>query len=102
MERRKRNDHINCNKDIDVDDGGDDVADCRRTDRNKLTEHVICNEADDVDNGSNDGVDDGDDDGADGVDKHFVQLLQVAGCCRTDRHKQNEHLVCNEDNNLDD
>eukprot|EP00957_Ditylum_brightwellii_P195049 14861418-Ditylum_brightwellii.AAC.1 len=71
-------------------------------DRNKQNEHVVCNEADDVDKGANDGVDDGDVYGADSADKHFVHLLQVTGCCRTDRHKQNKHLVCIDDDNGDD
>eukprot|EP00957_Ditylum_brightwellii_P007276 553336-Ditylum_brightwellii.AAC.1 len=41
------------------------------------------------------------DDGADGVDKHLVHLSQVTDCCRTDRNKQNKHLVCNEDDDVD-
>eukprot|EP00957_Ditylum_brightwellii_P077879 5919293-Ditylum_brightwellii.AAC.1 len=124
MDRNKKNEHLVCNEDDDVDhdandgvnDGVDDgaegadkhlvhlsqVADCCRTDRNKQNERLVCNEDNDVDNGSNDGVDDGVDDCAEGADKHLMHLSQVADCHRKDRHKQNEHLVCNEDDDVDD
>eukprot|EP00957_Ditylum_brightwellii_P190990 14542319-Ditylum_brightwellii.AAC.1 len=42
------------------------------------------------------------DDGADGADKHLVHLSQVADCCLVDRNEQNEHLICNEDDDVDD
>eukprot|EP00957_Ditylum_brightwellii_P065419 4962539-Ditylum_brightwellii.AAC.1 len=70
-------------------------------DRNEQNEHLVCNEDDDVDNGANDGDDGRVDDGAEGADKYLVHLSQVADCCRTDRHKQNEHLVCNADSVVD-
>eukprot|EP00957_Ditylum_brightwellii_P060619 4602964-Ditylum_brightwellii.AAC.1 len=78
--------------------------------RNEQNKHLVCNEDDDVDygvnNGNYDSIDNGDDDGVDdgaeGSDEHLVHLSQVADCCRTDRNKQNEHLVCNEDDGDDD
>eukprot|EP00957_Ditylum_brightwellii_P013820 1041742-Ditylum_brightwellii.AAC.1 len=42
------------------------------------------------------------DNGAEGADKHFVHLSQAADCCKTERSKQNKHLVCNEDDGDDD
>eukprot|EP00957_Ditylum_brightwellii_P040020 3028799-Ditylum_brightwellii.AAC.1 len=42
------------------------------------------------------------DDGAGGADKHLVHLSQVADCCMTKRRKQNKHLVCDEDDDVDD
>eukprot|EP00957_Ditylum_brightwellii_P026088 1972220-Ditylum_brightwellii.AAC.1 len=74
--------------------------------RNKQNEHLVCNEDDDVDDvvddGVDNGVDDGVDDGAEGADKHLIHFSQVADCCRTNRNKQNEHLVCNKDDDVDD
>eukprot|EP00957_Ditylum_brightwellii_P174466 13283638-Ditylum_brightwellii.AAC.1 len=77
--------------------------------RNKQNKHLVCDEDNDVDNGTVDGDDDsvgnGDgncvDDGAEGADKHLAHLSEVADCCRMDRNKQNEHLVCDEDNDVD-
>eukprot|EP00957_Ditylum_brightwellii_P209079 15360204-Ditylum_brightwellii.AAC.2 len=57
---------------------------CRQ---NKL---AVCNKDNDVDN-SVDNVDDGDDDCDDCVDNHFAHLSQAAGCCLTERSKQNKH-----------
>eukprot|EP00957_Ditylum_brightwellii_P035183 2667636-Ditylum_brightwellii.AAC.1 len=42
------------------------------------------------------------DNGADGADKHLAHLSQAADCCRTEKSKQKEHLVCNEDNDVND
>eukprot|EP00957_Ditylum_brightwellii_P066616 5056278-Ditylum_brightwellii.AAC.1 len=70
--------------------------------RNEQNEHLVCIEDDDVDNGANDDDDGRVDDGAEGADKHFVHLSQVADCHRMDRHKQNEHLVCNAEDDVDD
>eukprot|EP00957_Ditylum_brightwellii_P145120 11053406-Ditylum_brightwellii.AAC.1 len=42
------------------------------------------------------------DNGIDGADKHLVHLSQVADCCLANRNKQNKHLVCNEDDDVDD
>eukprot|EP00957_Ditylum_brightwellii_P009263 700817-Ditylum_brightwellii.AAC.1 len=36
-----------------------------------------------------------------GVDKHLTHLSQAADCCRTERSRQNEHLACDEDNDVD-
>eukprot|EP00957_Ditylum_brightwellii_P141423 10775027-Ditylum_brightwellii.AAC.1 len=78
--------------------------------KNEQNEHVVCNEDDDVDNGADDGdndsvddgADNGVDNGADCADKHLVHLSQVVDNCRMDRSKQNEHLVCNKDTDVDD
>eukprot|EP00957_Ditylum_brightwellii_P164429 12518599-Ditylum_brightwellii.AAC.1 len=79
MERSKQNKHVACNKDNDVDDGVDDG----------------------VDNDDNDGVDDGDD-GDDSADKHLIPLSQAADCCLMERSKQNKHVNCNKDYDVDD
>eukprot|EP00957_Ditylum_brightwellii_P079029 6010584-Ditylum_brightwellii.AAC.1 len=79
MERSKRNEHVVCNKDDDVEDGVEDgdngagkhlthlsqVADCCLMERRKQNEHVVCNKDNDVDNGDDDSVEDGVDDGDD-------------------------------------
>eukprot|EP00957_Ditylum_brightwellii_P073986 5622675-Ditylum_brightwellii.AAC.1 len=135
MERSEQNEHLVCNEDDDVDDGddnsvdnGDDdgvdngakgadkhlthlsqAADCCRTERSKGNKHLVCNEDDDVDdvddvsvdNSDDDGVDDGVDDGTEGADKYLKHLSQAADCCRTERSKQNKHLTCDEDNDVD-
>eukprot|EP00957_Ditylum_brightwellii_P100537 7663734-Ditylum_brightwellii.AAC.1 len=44
---------------------------------------------------------DGVDNGADGADKHLAHLSQAADCYRMERSKQNEHLVCDEDDDVD-
>eukprot|EP00957_Ditylum_brightwellii_P197752 15065492-Ditylum_brightwellii.AAC.1 len=36
------------------------------------------------------------------ADKHLAHLSQAADCCMTERSKQNEHLVCDEDDDVDD
>eukprot|EP00957_Ditylum_brightwellii_P166488 12672895-Ditylum_brightwellii.AAC.1 len=89
------------------------VADCYRMDRHQQNKHLVCNEDDDVDDGADDGADDGDDDsagngddngvddGADSAEKHLVHLSQVADCCLADRNQQNEHLVCNDKDDVD-
>eukprot|EP00957_Ditylum_brightwellii_P172957 13168061-Ditylum_brightwellii.AAC.1 len=41
------------------------------------------------------------DDGADGAEKHLVHISQVLYCHLTERNKQNKHLVCNEDVDVD-
>eukprot|EP00957_Ditylum_brightwellii_P180136 13721831-Ditylum_brightwellii.AAC.1 len=46
------------------------------------------------------GDDGGADDGADGAEKHFVYLAQVADCCRVEITKQNKHLVFKQDNDV--
>eukprot|EP00957_Ditylum_brightwellii_P070854 5384169-Ditylum_brightwellii.AAC.1 len=65
MERSKRNKHVVCNKDNDIDGDGDDG----------------------VDNGDSDSVDNGDD----SADKHLTHLSQTANCCLTKRSKRNKH-----------
>eukprot|EP00957_Ditylum_brightwellii_P107368 8193098-Ditylum_brightwellii.AAC.1 len=129
-ERSKQNKHLVCDEENDVDNGvdnGDDdgvvdgadgadkhlthlsqATDCCLTERSKQNEHVVCNEDNDVDNGDDDGVDDGDDDsddgdggGADGADKHLTHLSQATDCCMMERSKQNKHVVCNEDDDVD-
>eukprot|EP00957_Ditylum_brightwellii_P074472 5658587-Ditylum_brightwellii.AAC.1 len=84
MDRSKQNKHAVCDKDNDVDDGVDNG----------------------VDKGDDDGVGDGDDDsvdnGYDSADKHLKYLSEAADCCLTERSKQNEHVLCNEDNDVDD
>eukprot|EP00957_Ditylum_brightwellii_P180388 13741229-Ditylum_brightwellii.AAC.1 len=80
MERSKQNEHVVCNKDDDVDDGIDNGDD------------------DSVEDGDDDGVDDGDD----GADKHLTHLSQVTDYCLMERSKQNEHVVCNKDDDVDD
>eukprot|EP00957_Ditylum_brightwellii_P187879 14305326-Ditylum_brightwellii.AAC.1 len=42
----------------------------------------------------------GNDDDADGDEKHLVHLSQVADCHRADRSKQKKHLVSNEDDDV--
>eukprot|EP00957_Ditylum_brightwellii_P045503 3449777-Ditylum_brightwellii.AAC.1 len=37
----------------------------------------------------------------DGADKLFTHLSQAANCCLTERSEQNEHVVCNKDNDVD-
>eukprot|EP00957_Ditylum_brightwellii_P085883 6533727-Ditylum_brightwellii.AAC.1 len=84
MERSKQNKHVVYNKDDNVYDGVSDI----------------------VDNGDDDGVDDGDDDSVedsvDGAEGHLTYLSQVVDCCLTVRSKQNKHVVCNKDDNIDD
>eukprot|EP00957_Ditylum_brightwellii_P076954 5848964-Ditylum_brightwellii.AAC.1 len=78
--------------------------------RSKQNKHLVWNEDDDVDNGvdngDNDSVDNGVDggvgDGAEGANKHLAHLSQAADCCMTDRSEQNKHLVCDEDDDVDD
>ena len=41
------------------------------------------------------------DDGAEGAYKYLTHLSQAADFCLTERSKQNKHLVCNEDNDVD-
>eukprot|EP00957_Ditylum_brightwellii_P174225 13264759-Ditylum_brightwellii.AAC.1 len=88
------------------------------TERSKQNKHFFCDEDDDVDNGVDngdddsvdndddddsvaDGDDDGDDDGAEGADKHLTHLSQSADCCLMERSKQKKHLVCNQDDDVD-
>eukprot|EP00957_Ditylum_brightwellii_P045657 3464605-Ditylum_brightwellii.AAC.1 len=78
MERNKQIEHVDCDKDNDVDDGVDD-GDC-----------------DSVGNGGG-GVYDGDD----SADKHLIHLLQAADCCLMERRKQIEHVICNVDDDVD-
>eukprot|EP00957_Ditylum_brightwellii_P160471 12216391-Ditylum_brightwellii.AAC.1 len=73
--------------------------------RSKQNEHVACNKDNDVDNDVDDGVDDGDDgvdDGVDSADRHLTHLSQAADCCLVERSKQNEHVVCNKDDDVND
>eukprot|EP00957_Ditylum_brightwellii_P134565 10259266-Ditylum_brightwellii.AAC.1 len=81
--------------------------------RSKENKHLVCNKDDDVDNDVDDGVDIGDndsvdddvgngvDDGVDSADKHLTHLTQAADCSLTERSKENKHLVCNKDNDVD-
>eukprot|EP00957_Ditylum_brightwellii_P086542 6584256-Ditylum_brightwellii.AAC.1 len=62
--------------------------------RSKQNKHLVCDE--------DNGVDNCDDDGAEGADKYLTHLSQTGDCCRTERSKQNEHLACDEDNGVDD
>eukprot|EP00957_Ditylum_brightwellii_P016639 1251410-Ditylum_brightwellii.AAC.1 len=41
------------------------------------------------------------DNGADSADKHLAHLSQATDGCMTERSKQNEHLVCDEGNDVD-
>eukprot|EP00957_Ditylum_brightwellii_P094620 7206150-Ditylum_brightwellii.AAC.1 len=78
--------------------------------RSKEYKHVVCIKDNDVDNVVNIvdddsdefGNDDGVNDGVDGANMHLISLSQAADCCLTERSKQNKHVVCNEDNNVDD
>eukprot|EP00957_Ditylum_brightwellii_P157930 12021353-Ditylum_brightwellii.AAC.1 len=104
-----------------VDDGADGAdkhlthlsqgVDCCLMERSKQNKHVIGNKGNDVDNGydngydnsDNDSVDNGDDGvdyGDDGADKHLAHLSQAANCCLTERSNQNEHVVCNKDDDV--
>eukprot|EP00957_Ditylum_brightwellii_P065468 4966568-Ditylum_brightwellii.AAC.1 len=77
--------------------------------RSKQNKHAVCNKGDgvdnDVDNGNNDNVYNGDDDGVDdcdySADKHLAHLSQAADCCLMGRSKQNKHVVCDKDNDVD-
>eukprot|EP00957_Ditylum_brightwellii_P199575 15213714-Ditylum_brightwellii.AAC.1 len=55
----------------------------------------------DVDNGVDNGDDDSVDNGDDGADKHLTHLSQAADCCLMERSKQNKHLVCDGDDDVD-
>eukprot|EP00957_Ditylum_brightwellii_P021689 1635381-Ditylum_brightwellii.AAC.1 len=84
MERSKQNKHFICDDDDDVEDGDDGS----------------------VDDGDDDSVDDGDDDGveegAEDADKHLTRLSQEADCCMTERSKQNKHLKCDVDDDVEE
>eukprot|EP00957_Ditylum_brightwellii_P063797 4840977-Ditylum_brightwellii.AAC.1 len=70
--------------------------------RSKQNEHLDCNEGNDVDNGVDNGDNDGVDNSADkNADKHLAHLSQAADCCMTERREGNKHLVCDEDNGVD-
>eukprot|EP00957_Ditylum_brightwellii_P064989 4929832-Ditylum_brightwellii.AAC.1 len=79
MERSKQNKHVVCDKDDDVDD---DVDNC-------------------VDDGNDDSVDNGGD-GFEGADKHLTHLSQAADYSLVERSKQNKHVVCDKDDDVDD
>eukprot|EP00957_Ditylum_brightwellii_P042834 3242406-Ditylum_brightwellii.AAC.1 len=83
-ERSKQNKHVVCHKDNDVNNGVDN----------------------DVEDGDDDSFEDGDDDSVDNgdksADKHLKHLSQAADFCFTKRSKQNKHLVCDNDNDVDD
>eukprot|EP00957_Ditylum_brightwellii_P195437 14890632-Ditylum_brightwellii.AAC.1 len=127
MERSEQNKHLVCNEDDDVDNGDDDNVDnsdddgvddgdegadkysthlsqgtdyCR-TERSKQKEHLVCNKDDDVDDGVVNSVDNGDDDGAEGADKHLTHLSQGTDCCMMESSEQNKCFVCNEDDDVD-
>eukprot|EP00957_Ditylum_brightwellii_P135130 10302358-Ditylum_brightwellii.AAC.1 len=114
----------------DDDDGGDggdsdekhlvhlsQVADCHLAEISKQNEHLVLEQDEDVDNvdvngedvqddaddGDDDSVGNGDgaDDDADGAEKYLIHLSQVANCCWAEISKQNEHLVSNEDDDVD-
>eukprot|EP00957_Ditylum_brightwellii_P113573 8659159-Ditylum_brightwellii.AAC.1 len=74
--------------------------------RSKRNKHLVCNEDNNVDDSDDDGVDDngndGIDNGAEGADKHLAHLSQVTDCCRMERKEQNKHLVCNKGYDVDD
>eukprot|EP00957_Ditylum_brightwellii_P151112 11506801-Ditylum_brightwellii.AAC.1 len=40
------------------------------------------------------------DNDVDGADKHLTHLSQAVDCCLTDRSKQNKHVVCNKDDDV--
>eukprot|EP00957_Ditylum_brightwellii_P082969 6307992-Ditylum_brightwellii.AAC.1 len=40
-------------------------------------------------------------DGADGAEKHLIHLSQVADCHQAEMSKQKEHLVSNENDDVD-
>eukprot|EP00957_Ditylum_brightwellii_P162506 12373803-Ditylum_brightwellii.AAC.1 len=42
------------------------------------------------------------DDGVDGAGKHLTHISQAAGCCLMKRSKQNKHVVCDKDDDVDD
>eukprot|EP00957_Ditylum_brightwellii_P019511 1472057-Ditylum_brightwellii.AAC.1 len=42
------------------------------------------------------------DGGVVGADKHLTHLSQAVSCHLTWRSKQNKHVVCNKDNDVDD
>eukprot|EP00957_Ditylum_brightwellii_P074026 5624950-Ditylum_brightwellii.AAC.1 len=42
------------------------------------------------------------DNGAEGADKHLTHLSQAADCCLMERSEQNEHIVCDEDDDVED
>eukprot|EP00957_Ditylum_brightwellii_P088389 6732336-Ditylum_brightwellii.AAC.1 len=50
--------------------------------------------------GEDDSVGNGNDDDADGAEKHLVHLSQVADWCLADKSKQNEHLVLEQDKDV--
>eukprot|EP00957_Ditylum_brightwellii_P119524 9119312-Ditylum_brightwellii.AAC.1 len=114
MERREQNKHVVCNKDNDVDNGvddgnndsiddDDDSVDNGDEGANKYLTHLSKLL---VDNGDDDFDYDGDNDGVDndgyGADKHPALLSQASDCCLTEKSKQNKHVVCNKDNDIDD
>eukprot|EP00957_Ditylum_brightwellii_P000412 31682-Ditylum_brightwellii.AAC.1 len=78
--------------------------------RSKQNKHVVCDEDNDVDcnvdNGDDDNVKEEDEDfvvnGDDSADKHLAHLPQAADCCLMERNKQNKHVVCDKDNDVDD
>eukprot|EP00957_Ditylum_brightwellii_P123079 9384185-Ditylum_brightwellii.AAC.1 len=77
--------------------------------RIKQNKHLICNKNgesvdDGVDNGDDDGIDDdfcNCDDGDDSANKHLAHLTEAADCCLAERSKQNKHVVCNKDDDVD-
>eukprot|EP00957_Ditylum_brightwellii_P060567 4598901-Ditylum_brightwellii.AAC.1 len=78
MEREKQNKHGVCNKDNNCDNDVDI----------------------DSDNGD-DSVDNDDDGSDDGAAKHLTHLSQAADYCLIGRSKQNKHVICNKDNDVD-
>eukprot|EP00957_Ditylum_brightwellii_P134886 10283841-Ditylum_brightwellii.AAC.1 len=95
-----------------VDDGEDradkhlthlsQVADCCLIERSKQNKHAVCNKDNCVDNGVDSGDNDSvEDDGDDMADKYLTHLSQAADCCLTERSKQNKHVVCDKDDDVD-
>eukprot|EP00957_Ditylum_brightwellii_P112122 8549189-Ditylum_brightwellii.AAC.1 len=78
MERKKQNKHDDCNK----DNNGDNDVD------------------NDVDNGDDGNDDDGINVVDDGAEKHLTHFSQAAECCLMGRSKQSKHVVCSEDNDV--
>eukprot|EP00957_Ditylum_brightwellii_P162430 12369047-Ditylum_brightwellii.AAC.1 len=79
MERSNQNKHIVCNKADDVDDNIDN----------------------DVDNGENNSVHNGVNGYSDSADKHLTHLSHVADYILMEKSKQNKHVVCNKDDDVD-
>eukprot|EP00957_Ditylum_brightwellii_P206685 15349485-Ditylum_brightwellii.AAC.1 len=70
--------------------------------RSKQNKHVVSEKDNDVDDGVDNGDDDSDEDSVDGADNHLTHLSKAADCYLTEKEKQNNHVVCDKDNDVDD